>query len=102
MISKKEVKWWIFVVCLYVIAFIGLVLQYNKNLYPETAKIIELQEIERGYIITFETGNGNIFLYESDDKDFYENEVYSLLMDSRNTKSVKDDKIVKLKYSMTE
>ena len=99
---KDRIIWWIVVFVAYSIMFLGFALQHNKNLYPETAKIIDLQESGEGYVITFETGNGNTFLYESDDKDFYENEIYSLLMNSRNTKSVKDDVIVKLKYAMSE
>lgn len=99
---KDRIVWWIVVFVAYSIMFLGFSLQYNKNLYPETAKIIDLQESGTGYVITFETGNGNTFLYESDDRDFYQNEIYSLLMNSRNTQSVKDDKIVKLKYAMSE
>lgn len=95
-------KYLIFVSFLYGMMVFGLCLQHNKNLYPETAKIIDLQESGEGYLITFETGNGNTFLYESDDKDFYENEIYSLLMNSKGTKTVKDDVIVKLKYAMSE
>jgi hypothetical protein len=103
MLSKKDkINWWIVVLVSYSMMFLGFALQHNKNLYPETAKIIELQETETGYVITFETGNGNTFLYESEDRDFYENEIYSILMNSRNTKSVKDDVIVKIKYAMSE
>jgi hypothetical protein len=99
---KDKIVWWIVVLISYSMMVLGLVLQHNKNLYPETAKIIDLQESGTGYVITFETGNGNTFLYESEDRDFYQNEIYSLLMNSRNTKSVKDDTIVKLKYVMSE
>ena len=95
---KERTIWWIVVFVAYSVMFLGFFLQYNKNLYPETAKIIDLQESGEGYLITFETSNGNTFLYESDDRDFGKDEIYSLLINSKGTKTVKDDVIVKLKY----
>ena len=70
-----------------------------KSLYSETMIVKDIDYNNGLYIITLESGNGNLFQYTTDDGDINENEVYSCLMDSNYTKMVKDDKIREIKYS---
>lgn len=70
-----------------------------KSLYSETMIVKDIDYNNGLYIITLESGNGNLFQYTTDDGDINENEVYSCLMDSKYTKTVKDDKIREIKYS---
>lgn len=70
-----------------------------KSLYSETMIVKDIDYNNGLYTITFQSGNGNIFYYTTDDGDINENEVYACLMDSKYTKLVKDDKIREIKYS---
>ena len=84
--------------CSFVI-ILAIVLRNNVSKYAETGKVASVEETENGYLVEFITSNGNIFLYEAEDGDIHEGEIYSLLMDSNYTSNtVKDDKILEIKY----
>ena len=70
-----------------------------KSLYSEIMVVKNIEYNDDFYTITLESGNGNLFLYTTDDGDINENELYSCLMDSNYTSTVKDDKIREIKYS---
>lgn len=72
--------------------------KYVNKLYPETMRVNEIQDCGESYQILFETSNGNLYLYETDDGDFAVGELYSVIMKGNKTEIVSDDKIVKLKY----
>lgn len=65
--------------------------------YAQTAKVVEINESKR--TVTFEDFNG--FLWEAfcDAEDWAIDDCASLLMDSRGTASVLDDKVVSVRYS---
>lgn len=73
----------------------GLVLHKE---YPETMCVKEVQDFGETYQILFETSNGNLYLYNTDNGDFVVGEFYSVIMRGNKTETVSDDKIVKLKY----
>ena len=57
----------------------------------------------KGRKVFLEAQNGNVFVYIMSKQDMEEgmlvNELYAVRMDSNNTKSVYDDKILELKYA---
>lgn len=91
----------IVVVCVVLFFLVCTVLylaDYIQRIYPETLIVKQVEEVEDGWKVTFESITGNRFEYITEDGDIYENEVYSAIMDSRHSKNVLDDKIVTIKY----
>ena len=87
-----------FVIAIVCLLF-AIVLRKDISKYAETGKVANVEKTENGYMVEFITGNGNVFLYEAEDGDIFEGELYSLLMDSNYTSyTVKDDKILEIKY----
>ncbi len=91
----------IVVACMLIFFLVCAVLwlaDYVQRIYPETLIVKQVEEVEDGWKVTFESVTGNRFEYITDDGDIYENEVYSAIMDSRHSKNVQDDTIVTIKY----
>ncbi|MBO5969929.1 MAG: hypothetical protein J6S14_15685 [Clostridia bacterium] len=68
-----------------------------KNIYPETAIVIATEE-SYGWL-SLMTANGNVFAYETDVEDWQTGDICSLIMDSKGTETVKDDELIKIRYS---
>lgn len=71
---------------------------YIQKLYPETLIVKQVEEVEDGWKVIFESVTGNRFEYITEDGDIYENEVYSAIIESKHSKNVQDDVIVTIKY----
>lgn len=81
------------------------VIQYTLNpqdsLYPETFMVTNITQ-ETGnpnWILELTCANGNVFLYESEDGDWFVGDLASAIMADNGTMIVKDDTIIKLTYA---
>ena len=98
--EKDHLNKAIFIIMVFLFSIVLTVMGIKyKSLYSETMVVKDVEYNNGLYTITLESGNGNIFQYITDDGDINKNEVYSCLMDSNYTKTVKDDKIREIKYS---
>ena len=98
-----KTKIWIIVIIMSVIISWDLSWHMSRSgLYPETGVITNIVETSFGiYEITFETANGNMFSFYTDDYDIYVGEIISVLMDDNGTEVVYNDTIIKHTYSGT-
>ena len=71
--------------------------------YPTTAVISNVCEVEveteKNYWLTLEDFNGNKWAYISEDGDWLEGDIASLIMCDNGTEKIEDDIIVYVKYS---
>jgi len=68
-----------------------------KNLYPETAIVVNTNESQN--LLTLMTATGHVFTYETPIEDWLPGDICSMIMNSRGTKDVRDDEIRKIRYS---
>ena len=69
---------------------------YQKHLYPETAMVINVDEIED--TVTVECANGNRFIFFGIE-DYMPGDLVALTMHDNGTKIVYDDEIIKTEYA---
>lgn len=69
------------------------------DLYPETAKVIEVNYDED--LVTVETFNGFLYAFEGCE-DWQEGDCASMIMDDNGTEKVFDDEIVMVQYGAWE
>ena len=71
------------------------------NYYPECGVVTDVTLPEGNEpwdtVVTFETMNGNLFTFEGGE-DLEEGDVIALIMNSRGTLKVTDDKVVAVRY----
>ena len=77
------------------LALIALYGVASAELYPETARVVEVNYEED--TVTVETFNGFLFAFEGCE-DYTEGDGVSLIMDSKGTDRVYDDEILKAEY----
>ena len=70
-----------------------------QNLYPLSARIISINETADE--VTAEDANGNLWGFTGAE-DYEINDTVALIMNSKGTRSIKDDEIVSSRYSGTE
>ena len=77
--------------------------QKEVGYYPTTAVISNVCEVEveteKEYQLTLEDFNGNKWAYISDDADWLESNIVSLIMCDNGTEEIEDDIIIYLRYS---
>lgn len=75
----------------------------ERGLYAMAGVITEIdcEAVEGFDALTIESGNGNIWTYYSDAKDWGTGDIIVCTMDNKGTVSVKDDEIVSASYSGT-
>ncbi len=69
---------------------------FHNHLYAETTLVVHVSESSD--TVTVEDFNGNLWQFKGID-DWYVGDVCSVLFDSKGTSEIKDDEIVKVKYS---
>ena len=72
-----------------------IALTASADLYPETAKVVEVNYDED--LVTVETFNGFLFAFEGCE-DWQEGDCASLIMENNSTEKVFDDEIVMAQY----
>ena len=78
-----------------ILALIALCGVASAELYPETARVVDLDYAED--VVTVETFNGHLFAFEGCE-DYALNDCVSLIMDDCGTELIYDDAIVKAEY----
>ena len=77
--------------------------QKEVGYYPTTAVISNVCEVEveteKKYCLTLEDFNGDAWGYISEDGDWLEGDIVSLIMCDNGTEEIKDDIIVYVKYN---
>lgn len=68
-----------------------------KNLYPETAIVVSTNESQN--LLTLMTATGHVFTYETPIEDWLPGDICSMIMNSRGTETVEDDRILQIRYS---
>lgn len=76
---------------------VAMAKSHNKSYRTEFAVCYDISVKDNITYIT--TGDGNCYIFECDDSDI--GDIYRITFDTRNTKSVKDDRIVKIRYINT-
>jgi len=66
----------------------------NKNLYPQTLKVVNIQ----GTTATLETNTGIRYIYP-ECEDMQKGDLYSCIMWGMNTERISDDKIIRVRYA---
>ena len=98
----KKILTTILAIGLLITSFSSGYLLSRSTLYPETGIITDVTQTDTGtYEIIFETSNGNIFSFYTDDCDLYVGDLISILMDNNGTEIVYNDTIIDHKYSGT-
>ena len=86
----------IFIVCIISIITLIVFKVNKKENYPMTGIVTEVDR--KNDIVTIEDFNGNIWEFEGCE-DWEENDICSCIMNNKGTENIKDDEIVKVKYS---
>lgn len=77
--------------------------QKEVGYYPTTTVITDVCEVEieteKEYQLTLEDFNGNEWVYISEDGDWFEGDMVSLIMCDNGTEDIEDDIIIYTKYS---
>lgn len=77
--------------------------QKEVGYYPTTTVITDVCEVEieteKEYQLTLEDFNGNEWVYISEDGDWFEGDIVSLIMCDNGTEDIEDDIIIYTKYS---
>ena len=68
----------------------------EKNFYPLTTIVVKVDDVS--HIVTCKDFNGNLWEFENCE-DWNENDIASLLMDSKGTENIYDDEIIKAEYN---
>lgn len=79
-----------------IIAITALCSIASAELYPKTARVVEVNHEED--TVTVETFNGFLFVFDVCE-DYCEGDCVSLIMEDNGTELVYDDEIVKAQYS---
>lgn len=87
------------IVTVLLIALCALVLPASADLYPETAKVVEVDYLAD--VVTVETFTGFLFAFEGCE-DWTEGDCASLIMEDNGTPRVFDDEIVMAQYGAWE
>jgi len=81
------------IITIIIIALFGIA---TAEVYPETARVVELDYTED--TVTVETFNGHMFVFEGCE-DYALDDCVSLIMEDNETELVYDDEVVKAQYS---
>lgn len=77
--------------------------QKEIGFYPMTTIVSDVYEIEteteKEYQITIEDFNGNEWVFISEDGDWVEGDIASVIMSDNRTEEIEDDQIIDVKYS---
>ena len=73
-----------------------LILVNLNNLYPITGIVTEVDK--KNDIVTIKDFNGNLWEFKGCE-DWEENDICSCIMNDKGTENIKDDEIIKVKYS---
>ena len=77
------------------ITLVAIALTACADLYPETAKVVELDY--EADTVTVETFMGFLFMFEGCE-DYFEGDCISLIMEDNGTELIYDDKIVMAQF----
>ena len=83
------------IITITIIIACSFVMTASAELYPETARVVILNEAED--LVTVETFNGHLFIFEGCE-DYMVGDGVSLIMEDNGTEKVFDDKIVMAQY----
>lgn len=72
----------------------------KAEIYPETG-IVSAIETQEGdfYSLSATTFSGHIFVFDTEDGDWLENDICSMIMDDCGTETVHDDIVLSARYS---
>jgi len=73
-----------------------LILVNLNSLYPMTGIVTEVDR--KNDIVTIKDFNGNLWEFKGCE-DWEENDICSCIMNNKGTENIKDDEIIKVKYS---